>query len=100
MHSQVRLHECNRATNNLPGSVIIILIVEAVHTLGMIRESQRNVSSQCLVYKTINRILHCWDLVAAGARNKDRRNLARILLEISDRREGAERLCLFGLTVI
>src|SRR5262249_43601146 len=97
---QMKLHESKRVTNNLTRSFIVILIVERVNALRMICQSECDVSRQGFCHKTIDRIVHCWNLITTGAANEQRRNLARIFLEISYGRESLKGLRRFGLSII
>src|SRR5213592_1906996 len=64
---QVNLHESKRVANDLARSFVVILIVEGVNALGVIRQSERDVSRQRLFRKTIDRIVHRRNFIASGA---------------------------------
>src|SRR5215468_4033328 len=96
----MKLHELKRATNDLTRSFVVILIVERVNALRVICKGERDVSGQSFCYKTINRIVHRWNFIAPGTANEQRRNFARIFLEISYRRESLKGLRRFGLSII
>ena len=46
----------NRGSDNLPGPLVVVLVVETVNTLRMIDEGQGDVLGQCFGHKAIDRI--------------------------------------------
>ena len=73
-------HELKCGSNNLTRSVIVILIIKAVHTLRMIGETEGNVSREGFFSKSINRIIHRRHLISTGSRDEDWRDLTRVFV--------------------
>ena len=87
-------------SDNLPGPLVVVLVVETVNTLRMIDEGQGGVFGQCFGHKAIDRIKHRWNFIVPGAGNEHWRDFARIGLQVSDRRKRFDRFRLLCLTVV
>src|SRR5215831_19698279 len=96
----MNVHESKRVANDLARSVVVVLIVEAVNTLRVVRQSQCDVFGESLLHKAIDRIVHRRNFIASGAANEQKRNFSRVFLQISDRRKSLERFGSFSLSII
>src|SRR6266498_3353041 len=94
------LHESNRAANDLARSIIVILIVETMHALRMVHQSELDVFGQRPFHKAIDRVIHRWNFVMPGTANEHRRNFARVLFEIGDWGKSSESFRGVSLAVV
>ena len=85
--SQMQPDKLSCGSDNLPGPLVVVLVVETVNTLRMIDEGQGGVFGQCFGHKAIDRIKHRWNFIVPGAGNEHWRDFARIGLQVSDRRK-------------
>ena len=83
----MEFHESERALNNFTRTIIVVLVVSSMNPLRVIGERERDILFNCFPDETINRIIHCRDLIASSSRNKERRDFVGIIHKVSNRRD-------------
>ena len=64
----MEFHESERALNNFTRTIIVVPVVKSMNPLRVIGERERDILFNCFPDETINRIIHCRDLIASTSR--------------------------------